>query len=224
MKTLMLFCSALIIGLSSVSSQAREGGYSGFDKENMQEFNDYINGLEMIKVQEGGELNQVIDAIPINLETAIDLEQERGLRDWLRQYLIAFSESGNDSLAAVFYLREGFNKERYIDQSMGWADFARENAQDPSIVIKGPDGTTLTGEKEIEKVIKKFIDNVRARAETASQEGALPLFRSMYKNKLSNHIENVSFHDSSFRVFELGKEEPTFLRLASDRGMLPYRI
>ena len=114
MKTLMLLCSALIIGLSSRSSpsQAREGGYGGFAKENMQEFNDYINGLEMIKVQEGGELNQAIDAIPINLETAIDLEQERGLRDWLRQYLIAFSESGNDSLAAVFYLRDGFDKER----------------------------------------------------------------------------------------------------------------
>ena len=227
MKTLMLFCSALIIGLSSISSpsQAREEGYGGFTKENIQEFNDYINGLEMIKVQEGEELNQAIDAIPINLETAIDLEQERGLRDWLRQYLIAFSESGNDSLAAIFYLRAGFNKERYIDQSMGWANFARENAQNPSIIIKGPDGTTLTSEEEIEKVIKKFIDDVRARAETASQEGALPLFRSMYKNALSNHeeyfIENVSFHDSSFRVFELGKEEPTFVRLASDRGMLP---
>lgn len=58
----------------------------------------------------GEKLNQAIDAIPINLETAIDLEQERGLRDWLRQYLIAFSESGNDSLASVFYLRVGFNK------------------------------------------------------------------------------------------------------------------
>ena len=227
MKTLILFCSALIIGLSSISSpiQAREGGYGGFTQENIQEFNDYINGLEMLKVQEGEELNQAIDAIPINLETAIDLEQERGLRDWLRQYLIAFSESGNDSLVAVFYLREGFNKERYIDQSMGWADFARGNAQNPSIAIKGPDGTTLTSEEEIEKVIKKFIDDVRARAETASQEGALPLFRSMYKNALSNPeeyiIENVSFHDSSFRVFELGKEELTFLRLASDGGMLP---
>ena len=59
MKTLMLFCSALIIGLSSIfsPSQAREGGYGGFTQENIQEFNDYINGLEMIKVQEGHELN-----------------------------------------------------------------------------------------------------------------------------------------------------------------------
>ena len=44
MKTLMLFCSALIIGLNSISSpiQAREGGYGGFTQENLQEFNDYI--------------------------------------------------------------------------------------------------------------------------------------------------------------------------------------
>ncbi len=226
MKTLMLFCGALIIGLSSLSSpsQAREGGYGGFTKENIREFNNYINSLEMIKVQAGEELDQAIDAIPINLETAIDLEQERGLRDWLRQYLIAFSESGNDSLAASFYLRAGFNKERYINQSMGWANFARENAQNPSIIIKGPDGTPLTSEEEIEKVIKKFIDDVREQAETAAQEGALPFFRSMHKNATSNHeyiIENVSFHDSSFRVFELRKEDPTFVRLASDRGMLP---
>ena len=55
MKMLMLFCSALIIGLSSIvsPSQARKGGYSGFTQENMQEFNDYINSQEMIKFQEG---------------------------------------------------------------------------------------------------------------------------------------------------------------------------
>ena len=228
MKTLMLFCSALIIGLSSIASpsQAREEGYGGFTYENIQEFNDYINALEMIKVQTGEELNQAIDAIPINLETAIDLEQERGLRDWFRQYLIAFSESGNDSLAAVFYLRAGFNKERYIAQSLVWADFARENARNPSINIKSADGTILINEEEIEKAVQEMVDNVRASAETALKEGALPLFISMHKDALRNHnkeyfIENVSFHDSSFRVFELGKEDPTFLHLASDRGMLP---
>ena len=227
MKTLMLFCSALIIGLSSIfsPSQAREGGYGGFTQENMQEFNGYINGLEMLKVQEGEELNQAIDAIPINLEAAIGLDQERGLRDWLRQYLIAFSESGNDSLAAVFYLRAGFNKERYIAQSLKWINLVQENARNPSVIIQRPDGTRLTKE-EIEKSSQKKIDNVKARAEAALKEGALPLFRSMHKEALRNQnkeyfIENVSFQDSGFRVFELGQETPTFLRLASDQGMLP---
>lgn len=226
MKTLMLFCSALIIGLSSISSpsQAREGGYGGFTRENIQEFDDYINGLEMIKVQAGEELDQAIDAIPINLETAIDLEQERGLRDWLRQYLIAFSESGNDSLAAVFYLRTGFNKERYIVQNLKFINFARENPQ-ANVIAQRPDGTRLTKE-EIEKSFEKRIDKVKVNAETALKEGALPLFRSMHKDALRNQnkeyfIENVSFQDSDFRMFELGQETPTFLRLASDRGMLP---
>ena len=226
MKTLMLFCNALIISLSSMPSpsQAREGGYGGFTQEDMQEFDDYINGLEIIKVQAGEELDQAIDAIPINLETAIDLVQERGLREWLRQYLIAFSESGNDSLAAVFYLRAEFNKERYIAQNLKFINFARENAQ-ANVIFQRPDGTRLTKE-EIEKSFTKRIDNVRARAETALKEGALPLFRSMHKDALRNRnkeyfIENVSFQDSGFRVFELGQETPTFLRLASDQGMLP---
>ena len=228
MKTLTLLCSALVMGLSSmlVPSQANEGGYGGFSKENIQEFYDYINGQEMIKVQTGEELNQAIDAIPINLETAIDLEQERGLRDWLRQYLIAFSESGNDSLVAVLYLRAEFNKERYIAQSLAWVNFALENARNPSVTVKSADGTILTSEEEIKKEAKKLTDDIIASAETALEEGPLPFFRSMHKNVLGEHsekyfIENVSFHDSSFRVLELGEEEPTFLRLASDRGMLP---
>ena len=220
MKTLTLLCSALII--IPASSQAREGGYGGFTQENIQEFYDYIHGQEMIKVQEGEELNQAIDAIPINLETEIGLEQERGLRDWLRQYLIAFSESGNDSLAAIFYLRAGFNEERYMARSLAWANFARENARNPSITLKSADGTILTDEEEIEKAAQKLVDEARA----SLQEGPLSIFRSMHKGALKNHnkeyfIENVSFHDSSFRVFELGKEDPKLLHLASDLGMLP---
>ena len=220
MKTLTLLCSALII--TPVPSQAREGGYGGFTQENIQEFYDYIHGQEMIKVQAGEELNQAIDAIPINLETAIDLEQERGLRDWLQQYLIAFSESGNDSLVATFYLRAGFNEERYMARSLAWANFARENARNPSITLKSADGTILTDEEEIEKAAQKLVDDARA----SLKEGPLSIFLSMYKGALKNHnkeyfIENVSFHDSSFRVFELGKKDPKLLHLASDLGMLP---
>ena len=205
MKTLMLF--GMLISLSALS-QAQEG----------------VNA--MLKVQAGAALEQAIDAIPIDLATALDLEQERGLRDWLHQYLIAFSESGNDSLVAAFYLRAGFDKERYIAQSLMWTDSVRENARNPSINFRSADGTILTSEEEIEKAIQEIVDEVKAKAETALKEGALPLFRSMHKGVLKNQnkeylVENVSFHDSSFRIFELGKEDPTFLHLASDRGMLP---
>ena len=218
MKTLILFCSALIIGLSPIfsPSQAREGRYGGFTRENFQEFYDYINGLEMIKVQEGEELDQAIDAIPISLGTAIDLEQERGLRDWLSQYLIAFSESGNDSLAAVFYLREGFDEEKYKRTKMEWAkDWVAFQQQDTQ--------SQSSNDEKIENMVKK----IRKEVETALMEKSpLSIIRSDHKAILrslnkEHFIENVSFHDSEFRVFELNKEDQTFFSIAKDRGMLP---
>ena len=225
-KMLTLLCSALVIGLSSMSSpsQAREGGYGGFTRENFQEFYNYINGQEMIKVQAGEELNQAIDAIPINLETTIDLEQERGLRDWLRQYLIAFSESGNDSLAAVFYLREGFDEEHYKRIKIEWAEFRQQHArsQSSNIVVRNKDGSMMTDE-EIENMVEK----VRKRVETALREKSpLSIVRSDHRETLRSFnkeyfIENVSFQDSEFRVFELNKGGQTFFSLAKDRGMLP---
>ena len=214
----MKFCSALIIGLSSISSpsQAREGGYGGFTRENFQEFYDYLNSQEMIKVQESEELDQAIDAIPINLETAIDLEQERGLRDWLRQYLIAFSESGNDSLAAVFYLRDGFDSEKYKKTKMEWAEdwvtFQQKDAQSQN-----------SNDKKIENMVEK----IRKEVETAlMKKSPLSIIRSDHKAILRSlnkeyFIENVSFHDSEFRIFELNKEDQTFFSLAKGRGMLP---
>ena len=226
MKTLTLLCSALIIGLNAIPapSQAREEGYGGFTQENVQESYDYIHGQEMIKVQEGEKLNQAIDAIPINLETAIDLEQERGLRDWLRQYLIAFSESGNDSLAAVFYLRDGFDAERYKKIKIEWAKFRQRHArsQNSNIVVKNKDGSMMTDE-EIENIVEK----TRERVETAlREESPLSIVRSDHKETLrvlnkEYFIENVSFQDSEFRVFELNKRYQTFFSLAKDRGMLP---
>ena len=222
MKTLTLLCSALII--TPVPSQAREGGYGGFTQENIQEFYDYIHGQEMIKVQAGEELNQAIDAIPINLETDIDLEQERGLRDWLRQYLIAFSESGNDSLAAVFYLRDGFDAEHYKRIKIKWAEFQQLHArsQNSNVVVKNKDGSMMTDE-EIENIVEK----ARERVETAlREESPLSIVRSDHRETLRSlnkeyFIENVSFRDSEFRVFELNKGSQTFFSLANDRGMLP---
>jgi len=102
----------LIAAWFSVSSAAEpKSQYGGFSSnpDSLQPFYDYIHGQEMMKVEAGDELRSAIDSIPVNLETAIDLEQEAGLRDWLYDLLVAFSASGNDSLAAAFYLREGFN-------------------------------------------------------------------------------------------------------------------
>ena len=80
--------------------------YGGFSPDSLQAFYDYIHGQEMMTVEAGAQLRQAVEAVPIDLGTAIDLEQEAGLRDWLYDFLVAFSASGNDSLAATFYLRE----------------------------------------------------------------------------------------------------------------------
>ncbi len=80
--------------------------YGGFSSDSLQVFYDYIHGQEMMKVEAGAQLRQAVEAVPIELGTAIDLKQEAGLRDWLYDFLVAFSVSGNDSLAATFYLRE----------------------------------------------------------------------------------------------------------------------
>ena len=85
--------------------------YGGFSShpDSLQVFYDYIHGQEMISVEAGDELRQAIEAIPVDLGTAISLKQEADLRDWLYDFLVAFSASGSDSLAAAFYLREGIN-------------------------------------------------------------------------------------------------------------------
>ena len=53
--------------------------------------------------------------MPVDLGSPIDLDQEAGLRDWLYDFLVAFSVSGSDSLAAAFYLREGVENPEGIE-------------------------------------------------------------------------------------------------------------
>ena len=96
---------------SSSLTTAPKSQYGGFSShpDSLQVFYDYIHGQEMIPVEAGDELRQAIEAIPVDLGTAISLKQEADLRDWSYDFLVAFSASGNDSLAAAFYLREGVN-------------------------------------------------------------------------------------------------------------------
>ncbi len=83
--------------------------YGGFasDDAGLQAHLDHINSLEMMKIEAGAELQQAIAAIPIESDIALTPEQEAGLRAWLYELLVAFSASGNDSLAIAFYMRGG---------------------------------------------------------------------------------------------------------------------
>ena len=95
-------------GVSSLTAAPLKSHYGGFSShpDSLQIFYDYIHGQEMMKVEAGAELRQAIEAIPVDLGAPIDLAQEAALRDWLYEFLVVFSASGSDSLAAAFYLRE----------------------------------------------------------------------------------------------------------------------
>ncbi len=96
-------------GVSSLAAAPPKSHYGGFSShpDSLQIFYDYIHAQKMMKVAAGDALRQAIEAIPVDLGAPIDLAQEAALREWLYEFLIAFSASGSDSLAAAFYLREG---------------------------------------------------------------------------------------------------------------------
>ena len=111
MKTLVVrtlcltFATTWLYCPGKVSAETKSH-YGGFSLDSLQVFYDYIHSQEMMPVEAGAQLRQAVEAVPMDLSTDIDLEQETGLRDWLYDFLVAFSASGSDSLVATFYLRE----------------------------------------------------------------------------------------------------------------------
>ena len=110
-RILSLALTAAWFAVSSAAAADPKSQYGGFSShpDSLQIFYDYIHSQDMMKVEAGNELRQAVEAIPVDLAAPVYLEQEAGLRDWLYDFLVAFSASGSDSLAATFYLREGFN-------------------------------------------------------------------------------------------------------------------
>ena len=104
-----------IASAAAVEPKLQYGGFSP-DAEGRQAYLDYIHSLEMIKVEAGPELQNAVDAIPVEADIALTPAQEADLRAWLYDFLVAFSISGNDSLAAAFYLREGVNNPDRVEQ------------------------------------------------------------------------------------------------------------
>ena len=94
---------------SSTDAAEPKSQYGGFSShpDSLQVFYDYIHDQEMISVETGAELQQAIEAIPVDLGAPIDLEQEASLRSWFYDFLVAHSVSGSDSIASAFYLRGG---------------------------------------------------------------------------------------------------------------------
>ena len=107
---------AVFGGVSSVAAVGTKRPDGGFEPrlDKLQDLLAHIRTVEKIKVKAGPKLWQAIASIPIATGVPITPEQEADLRDWLYDFLVAFSVSGNDSLAAQFYLREGVNNPRAL--------------------------------------------------------------------------------------------------------------
>ena len=103
-------------GVSSVAAVETKYPSGGFEPrlDKLQGLLDYVHTVKKVKVKTGPKLWQAITAIPVATGVPITPEQEADLRDWLYDFLVAFSASGNDSLAAQFYLREGVNNPRAL--------------------------------------------------------------------------------------------------------------
>ena len=256
MKPLAIFALiAAWFASTSVAMAEPASQYGGFssDVDSLQVFYDYIHGQEMMKVEAGDELRSAIEAIPVDLGTAIDLEQEAGLRDWLYDFLVAFSASGSDSLAVAFYMREGANNADLIEQ-------VSKEAKSQGI-LTGDTDTPLAFFQSFHKVMLNmaerdyffanvsFFDSVfkvfEMQEEYDSYEsylkthGMLPKGRVFFKHiKLREDVEKRLQGDASlvfadvmfiveepeeFTTFETPGRTPTFFRLLWDSDKAMWR-
>ncbi len=102
-----------VASVGAVETKYPPGGFNPrLDK--LQGLLDYIHTARKVEIKAGPKLWQAIEAIPVATGVPITRQQQADLHDWLYDFLVAFSASGNDSLAAEFYLREGINNPRAL--------------------------------------------------------------------------------------------------------------
>ena len=193
-----------LLAIASTAIADPKPHYGGFspDADGQQAYLDYLHSLEMIPVEAGAELQQAIEAIPVEATIPIAPEQAAGLRDWLYEFLVAFSASGNDSLAAVFYLREGVNNPAGIQEIK--AQFAAF-ANAPAAQLKSMGMA----------VPKQPVD-----------ETPFALFQAMHRFGVNvkgrdYFLGTASFFDSAYRIFELQGAYESYATYAASHGLLP---
>ena len=175
---------------------------------------DYLNGLEMIKVESGDELQQAVEAIPVEADIAITPQQEADLRAWLYDFLVAFSVSGSDSLAAKFYLRGGINPEgianikRQLEEIKMGGPITAQQLQ--AMGIQSPELPVDPTPFDLFKAMHRFGINIKRH--------------DSYRNRRDYFFGNASFFDSAYRVFELqGNYYESYRDYAQTHGLIPMR-
>ena len=204
-----LFIHVLYFALLAIyfdtSGTAAEPQYGGFSShpDSLQVFYDYIHGQETMKVEAGAELRQAIEAIPVDLAAPIELEQETGLRDWLYDFLVAFSSSGSDSLAAAFYLREGVNNLEMIQTLKEQLASRDVSTGDTPFVIFAAGHRTLLGLTKRDYFFENvsFFDSVFKVFEMQEEydsyafylqtHGMIPRGTLKFRLKLQDEVEEV---------------------------------
>ena len=103
--------SLALIAVASAAAVETKYPHGGFEPrlDKLQGLLDYVRTTKKVEVKAGPQLWRAITTIPVATGVPLTAEQEADLRAWLYDFLVAFSASGNDSLAAQFYLREGVN-------------------------------------------------------------------------------------------------------------------
>ena len=211
-RTLYFSLIAAWFAISSAAVAEPKSQYGGFspDDDGHQAYLDYINGLEMIQVEAGAELQQAIEAIPVEPGVPITPEQEADLRAWLYDFLVAFSVSGNDSLAATFYLRGGIDNPDKIQR------MKKDLESGPSL----KDKATL-------KALKAMGISIPI-PEPVPDAGDTPLAilktqhrQMLYMKGRDYFFGNISFFDSKYSVFELQGEYERYVDYIKTHGLLP---
>ena len=175
---------------------------------------DYINGLEMIKVESGDQLQQAVETIPVKADIDITPQQEVDLRAWLYDFLVAFSVSGSDSLASEFYLRGSINPEGIVDIKR----------QFEAIKLGGPLTAHQLQAMGIQ-IPELPVDATPFDLFKAMHRFAITIKRAdSHINRRDYFFGNASFFDSAYRVFELqGDYYESYRDYAQTHGLIPMR-
>ena len=221
MKPVAIFAlAAAWFAASSAAIAEPKSQYGGFspDADGHQAYLDYIHGLEMIQVEAGAELQQAVEAIPVESGIPITPAQEADLRAWLYDFLVAFSVSGNDSLAATFYLREGKdvdNPDRIqrikenLERTPSPEEMAEINAKLKMLKEAGIDVSSL-----IPEPVPDAGDTPLAIIKTQHRQSLDAQGRDYF-------FGNISFSDSKYSVFKLQGAYESYVDYIKTHGLLP---
>lgn len=210
-----LVAAWLAVASAAAAEQPQYGGFSP-DADGHQAYLDYLNRLDMMKVEAGAELQQAVEAIPVEADVPITSEQEADLRGWLYDFLVAFSASGSDSLAAAFYLREGVDDPDQIQQ-------IKEDLE------RGPSPEEIAQIQAFQKQVKEAgLAMSIPIPEPVPDAGDTPLaiLATQHRQHLDakgcdSFFDNASFFASAYRVFELQGEYEGYWDYIKIHGLIP---